>query len=267
MIKAHSNLHRSAWADWWEGTRRTDIWWTLAWFDIVLRYRRSMLGPLWLTLSMGAMIGGMGPLYSSLFGTELSKFFPHLALGIIFWGFFSTMVSESCNAFVNSANYLKQGYFPISLFVWRSMSRNVIVFAHQIVLYIPVAWWAGIQLHMSSWLVVPAFVLMLINAHAIGLALGLICTRFRDITQIVTSLMQMLMFLTPVLWLPESLPDRAKYILWNPFAQMLDLLRTPLMGGIPDVHNWHGILAWTVVSVLVAGALFTKYRRRVVYWL
>ena len=68
MSQAHSNLHRSAWADWWEGTRRTDIWLTLAWFDIVLRYRRSMLGPLWITLSMGAMIGGMGPLYSSLFG-------------------------------------------------------------------------------------------------------------------------------------------------------------------------------------------------------
>ena len=82
MSQAHSNLHRSPWTDWWDGTRRTDIWWTLAWFYIVLRYRRSMLGPLWLTLSMGAMIGGMGPLYASIFGTELSKFFPHLTLGI-----------------------------------------------------------------------------------------------------------------------------------------------------------------------------------------
>ena len=108
MSQAHSNLHRSAWGDWWEGTRRTDIWWTLAWFDIVLRYRRSMLGPLWLTLSMAAMIGGMGPLYSSLFGTELSKFFPHLALGIIFWSFFSSMVTDSCNAFIGSSNYLSR---------------------------------------------------------------------------------------------------------------------------------------------------------------
>jgi lipopolysaccharide transport system permease protein len=49
---AHSNLHRNAWTDWWEGSRRVDIWWTLAWFDIVLRYRRSLLGPIWLTLSM-----------------------------------------------------------------------------------------------------------------------------------------------------------------------------------------------------------------------
>jgi lipopolysaccharide transport system permease protein len=261
MSQVHSNLHRSPWADWWEGTRRTDIWWTLAWFDVVLRYRRSMLGPLWLTLSMGAMIGGMGPLYSSLFGTELSKFFPHLALGIIFWGFFSSVVTESCNAFVGSSNYLKQGYFPISLFVWRSIARNLIQFAHQIVLYVPVALWAGISLSWSALLVIPAMAIAIVNAHALGLLLGLICTRFRDVTQIVTSVMQMLMFLTPVFWLPESLPDRAQYILWNPFAQMLDLLRTPLMGGVAAAHSWLGILGWSALTLIGSAILFSRYRR------
>jgi len=226
-----------------------------------------MLGPWWITISMGAMIGGMGPLYSSLFGSELSKFFPHLALGLIFWNFFSSMISDSCNAFVGSGNYLKQGYFPISLFVWRSMSRNVIQFGHQIVLYVPVALWAGISLSWSSLLVVPAFLLLLLNAHAIGIALGLVCTRFRDFTQIVTSIMQMLMFLTPVFWLPESLPDRAKYILWNPFAQMLELLRTPLMGGVAELHYWYSIFGWTALTLIGSSLLFAKYRRRVVYWL
>lgn len=267
MSQVHSNLHRSAWTDWWEGTRRTDIWWTLAWFDIVLRYRRSMLGPLWLTLSMGAMIGGMGPLYSSLFGTELSRFFPHLALGIIFWTTFSSIVTDSCNAFIGSGNYLKQGYFPASLFVWRSMARNLIQFAHQIILYVPVAIWAGVSLKLNALLFVPAFILFLVNAHAMGLVLGLICTRYRDVAQIVTSIMQMLMFLTPVFWLPESLPERAKMVLWNPFAQMLDLLRAPLMGNISDIHNWTSMLSWTAVSLVAAAMLFSKYRRRVVYWL
>jgi len=267
MSQVHSNLHRGAWADWWDGTRRPDIWWTLAWFDIVLRYRRSLLGPLWLTLSMGIMIGGMGPLYSGLFGTELSRFFPHLALGVIFWGFFSNIVTDACHSFVNSAHYLKQGYFPITLFVWRSLSRNIIQFGHQIVLYVPVALWAGISLSWHALLFVPAFLLLIINAHAVGLVLGLVCTRFRDVTQIVTSMMQMLMFLTPVFWLPENLPGRARYVLWNPLAQMLDLLRTPLMGGIPDMHHWLAIAGWTVVSVVCASLLFIKYRRRVVYWL
>ncbi|MDR2852454.1 MAG: ABC transporter permease [Burkholderiaceae bacterium] len=267
MSQVQSNLHRTAWGDWWEGTRRADIWWTLSWFDIVLRYRRSMLGPLWLTLSMGAMIGGMGPIYSSLFGNKLTDFFPYLTLGIIFWNLFFSIVSDACNAFITSAHYLKQGYFPISMFVWRAMSRNLIQFAHQIVLFIPVALWAGISLSWHSLLVIPAFALLLINAHAVGLVLGLMCTRFRDVVQIVTSVMQMLMFLTPVFWKPDNLPGRAKLILWNPFAQMLDLLRTPLLGGVSHVHNWYGVLVWTAVALILATVLFVKYRRRVVYWL
>lgn len=177
------------------------------------------------------------------------------------------MVTDACNAFIGSSNYLKQGYFPISLFVWRSMARNLIQFSHHIVLYVPVALWAGISLSWSALLFVPAFLLTLINAQALGMVLGLICTRFRDVTQIVTSVMQMLMFLTPVFWLPESLPGRAQYILWNPFAQMLDLLRAPLMGGVSGAHNWWGILLWTALSLIASSLLFAKYRRRVVYWL
>ncbi len=267
MTQVQSNLHRSAGADWWEGTRRTDIWWTLAWYDIVLRYRRSMLGPLWLTLSMGAMVGAMGPLYAALFGTELSKFFPHLALGIIFWGFFSSVVTDACNAFVNSAHYLRQGYFPIALFVWRSLARNLIQFFHHIVIYIPVALWAGLHLGWQALLVVPAFALLLVNVHAVSMALAIVCSRYRDVTQIVTSIMQMLMFVTPVFWMPESLPQRAHYVLWNPLAQMLDLLRTPLMGGVASLQSWIGILGWTVVNLIACAVLFRRYRRRIVYWL
>jgi len=147
------------------------------------------------------------------------------------------------------------------------MARNLIQFAHQIILYVPVAIWAGVSLGWSSLLFVPAFLILLVNAQAIGIALGLVCTRFRDVTQIVTSVMQMLMFLTPVFWLPSNLPGRAKYILWNPFAQMLDLLRTPLMGGVAESHNWWGIGVWTAATLVVSSMLFAKYRRRVVYWL
>ncbi len=267
MIKAVSNLHRTPWGDWWDGTRRSDVWWTLAWYDIVLRYRRSMLGPLWLTISMGLMIVGMGPLYASLFNTELTIFFPHLALGLIFWGFINMSVSDGCVAFSGSSNWLKQGYFPISLFVWRSIARNVIQLGHQIVLFVPVAMWVGIEPRWTMLLTLPALALAIVNAHAVSVSLGLICARFRDVAQIVTSVMQMLMFLTPVFWLPSSLPGRASFVLWNPLAQMLELLRLPLMGGVPTVGTWLSILGWTAFNIFIASVFFKRYRRRIVYWL
>ena len=267
MSNATSNLHRSAWQDWWDGTKRTDVWWTLAWYDLVLRYRRSMLGPLWMTLSMGLMILGMGPLYGSLFNVDLVRFFPHLALGVIFWTFFSGIVIDSCNVLISSSNYLKQGYFPISIFVWRSISRNLMQLGHHIILYIPIVIWVGKPLPWSAWLFAPAILIAIVNAQALGLTLGLMCARFRDVVQIIISTMQLLMFLTPVFWLPESLPGRAQFVLFNPFAQMLEALRTPLMGGTITSQTWLGLLTWTGINILFAAVIFSRMRRRVVYWL
>ncbi len=116
-------------------------------------------------------------------------------------------------------------------------------------------------------LAIPAFLIAIVNAHELGLLLGLVCALFRDVIQIVTSVMQMLMFLTPVFWLPESLPDRAKFVLLNPLAQMLELLRLPLMGGIPSFGTWAGILVWTAANLLFASMVFARTHRRVVYWL
>ena len=143
----------------------------------------------------------------------------------------------------------------------------MIQFAHHIILFIPVALWTGISLSWEALLVIPAFALLILNAHCIGICLGILCTRFRDVAQIIASVMQMLMFLTPVFWLPESLPDRAKYMLWNPLAQMLDLLRTPLMGGVAHFYNWIGMGIWTAINITLACILFARYRRRIVFWL
>jgi lipopolysaccharide transport system permease protein len=257
----------AAWSDWWSGTRNAELWWTLAWYDVVLRYRRSMLGPLWMTISMGLMLLGMGPLYSSLFRVPLSNFFPHLTLGIIFWNFFTTTINDGCNVFIAAAPYLKQAEFSGSVFVWRSLSRNLIALAHHMVLFIPVACWAGISLSPRTLLFLPGLVVVLVNLHALSITLGIVCARFRDVAQIVTSTLQLLMFLTPVFWFPESLPERAHFILYNPLAQLLDVLRLPLLGGVPASGTWWFLLSFTCLNVAMAAGLYLLKRRQVVYWI
>jgi lipopolysaccharide transport system permease protein len=110
------------------------------------------------------------------------------------------------------------------------------------VLYIPVALWAGISLSWSALLVVPAFLILVINAHALGLAaradLHALPRRDPDRHQRDADAdvphARVLAARKPA--------GRAKYILWNPFAQMLDLLRTPLMGGVADATT--GSASW-----------------------
>lgn len=254
-------------ADWWKGTRNVELWSTLAWYDIVLRYRRSMLGPLWLTISMGLMLLGMGPLYSTLFKVPLSSFFPHLALGIIFWNFFTTTINDGCNVFIVAAPYLKHAEFPGSVFVWRSLARNVIQLAHHMVLYIPVALWAGVSASPRMLLFVPGLIVVIVNLHAMSITLGIACARFRDVAQIVASSLQLLMFLTPVFWFPESLPQRAHFILYNPLAQLLDVVRMPLLGAAPASGTWWFLLDFTALNVAVATGLYLAKRRHLVYWI
>jgi lipopolysaccharide transport system permease protein len=257
----------AAWSDWLEGTRNVPLWWTLAWYDTVLRYRRSILGPLWLTISMGLLLIGTGPLYSALFHVPLERFFPHLTLGIIFWTFFTTTITDGCNVFIGAASYLKAGEFSGSVFVWRTLARNVIQLLHHLVLFVPVALWSGIRPTPLMLQVLPGAVFVLVNLHAVCISLGVICARFRDVTLIMTSVLQMLMFLTPVFWLPEALPSRAKFVLYNPLAQMLDVVRLPLLGGHVAPGTWRFLGLFTILNVAVAAGLYARNRRRIVYWL
>jgi len=256
----------SAWADWWAGTRRIDLWSTLAWYDIVLRYRRSLLGPWWITLSMGAMLLGMGPLYAALFGVPLARFYPHLALGIIFWNFLSGTINEGCQVFIAATTYLKHGAVPRSVFVWRSLARHLFFLAHHLVLYLPVAIWAGLNWSPRMLLIVPGLLVVVINLHALSISLGLLSARFRDVPNIVASSLQLLMFLTPVFWFPEKLPGRARLILYNPLAQLLDILRLPLLGGQPAPGTVKLLFYFTALNVAVAALLYARLRRQVVYW-
>lgn len=252
--------------DWWIGVRNAELWGTLAWYDVVLRYRRSMLGPLWLTLSTGLMLVGMGPLYAMLFGVPLNEFFPHLALGIIFWGFLTGSINDGCGVFFTGANYLKQPGFPTLALVWRSLARNVIQLAHTIILYIPIAWWFHVPIKSQAFLFIPGLVVLVINLHAIMITLGVLTARFRDVAQIVSSVLTMMLFLTPVMWFPDVLPQRARFVLWNPFAQLLAIVRLPLLGGYPAPGTVRYMVLFTALNLVIAALVWTAARRRLVYW-
>ena len=80
---------QKAYLDLWEGLKKWKIWMALAWQDIKLRYRRSVIGPLWITLSMAITVYSMGFLYSRLFHMDLDSYFPYLVSGMLAWGVIS----------------------------------------------------------------------------------------------------------------------------------------------------------------------------------
>ena len=176
------------------------VWATLGWQDIKQRYRRSVLGPFWLTISTGVMVAGIGLLYARIFHQETKDYIPYLAIGLVVWNFLAALVNESCQAFVASDQIIKQVKLPLTTHVSRVIWRNVIMFGHNavILLVVELIYRKGSALSLA--LVLPGLLLILLNGLWVCLLLGVLCARFRDIPQIIANLVQVTFFMTPIMW-------------------------------------------------------------------
>jgi ABC-type polysaccharide/polyol phosphate export permease len=257
-----------AFADLKEGLKNWHIWQLLSWQDIKLRYRRSTLGPFWITLSMAITIYTMGLLYGRLFKMDLTEYYPFLATGMLTWSLLSVVITDSTNIFIESENFLKQMKQPYFTFVFRAAARNFTIFFHNILVLLPIIIFFHLKITPYTLLVFVALLIIWLNAVAYGMILAILGTRFRDLPQMVNSLVQIIFFLTPIMWSPATLPERYRYIVeLNPFAQFVELLRAPLMGAPLPAYTIAIVLAITLAGLIVAFFLFAKYRSRIVYWL
>lgn len=249
-----------------EGLLRWWLWGLVAWCDIKQRYRGSILGPFWLTLSTAVMIGSLGALYSRLFHMDLATYLPYLSLGILTWGLISALLTECCTAFISAEHVIKQIRMPLSVHLYRVIARNVIVFGHNLVVFVVVALWFDVRIGWADLMVVPGMALLMLGMIPTGLILAAICARFRDIPPVVASLLQVIFFMTPIMWRPELLGSNIDLALYNPFNCFIDLVRAPLLGeGVP-MTSWAVALGMTAASWLVAFPFFARFRARIAYW-
>jgi ABC-type polysaccharide/polyol phosphate export permease len=256
-----------AFGDLIEGLYRYQLWGTMAWQDIRLRYRRSILGPFWITLSMAILVGTLGFLYGSLFGIELHEYLPFLTLGFIFWGLLAGALNEACAAFTGAESYIKQMRLPFSIHVLQLVWRNVIILAHNFLVFVAIAVIFAIWPTPVWLLALPGLAILVLNVTWSALLLGMICARFRDVPQIVDSLLRVAFFLTPILWMPELLPERALFVELNPFHHFMEVVRAPLLGQAPDLLSWIVVGSITVAGWIAAVAVFRRFRASIPYWI
>ncbi len=249
-----------------ETFQRAPLWLTMAWQDIKLRYRGSVIGPFWLSISMGIMIVAMGIVYSHLLKTEAHEYFPFLTLGLMQWSLMSTLMQDACTTFAHSASFIKQIRLPYTTYAMRTLTRHMIIYAHNFVVYIVVAIIFGIWPGVYLVLLIPSLALLLWNALWMIMFLGMLCARFRDITPIITSLVQVVFFVTPVIWSP-SLLDAHIWIVWiNPFYHFLELMRAPLLGHAPSIWSYVYAFVTGIIGSTVTFMLFRRFRARIAYW-
>lgn len=262
---------RASWKDFWGGIKLYRIWSILAWQDIRQRYRRSVIGPFWLTISTAIMVSALGFLYAQLLHQEIHSYLPFLAIGLIVWGFVATILNEACTVFVNVESIMKQLRLPLTMHVCRMVWRNLIIFAHSLVIILILMIWGDIKLTWEMWLLPLAALLYCFNALNIGLLMGIACTRFRDIGPLVANFVQLMFFVTPIMWNPQILTGKSADLAWianyNPAYHFIEIFRAPLLGRPFPPYSWIVVLTATAILWVLALWVMTKFRHRVTYWL
>ncbi len=268
---AQSRTFSRAWRDLADGYGRRELWLHLGWQDIKQRYRRSVLGPFWITIATGVTAVAMGGLYSVLFKLELSEHLPYVTLGLIIWNLINAAILEGADVFVANEGLIKQLPTPLSVHVYRLVWRQMILFAHNIVIYVIIAiifpkpWsWADLAF-------IPALGLIMLNCVWVSLCFGILSTRYRDISPLLFSLVQLLFFMTPIIWNADMLERQgagawAKIIELNPLLHYLDIVRAPLLGADQELRHWIVVLVLTVIGWIMAAVAMRQYRARVPYW-
>jgi ABC-2 type transport system permease protein/lipopolysaccharide transport system permease protein len=257
---------QKAWRDIVAGWQRRELWTTLGLHDVRQRYRRSTLGPFWITISMGVMVFALGLLYGQIFGQNLDEYLPFLAAGFVVWGLISTMILGGCNAFIAAEGMIRQLNAPVSIYAYREVWSALIAFAHNLVIILVVVWWFDVGVSWHALWILPALLILLINGFWIALFFGLLSARFRDVPLIIGSIVQVLFFLTPVIWRPEMLPDRALFLQLNPFYHMVEIVRAPMLGHAPAWENWFAVLLIAFFGWVITLFFYSAYRWRIAYW-
>ncbi len=241
----------------------------LAYSDIRQRYRRSSLGPFWITISTGVMIACIGLIFGRLFKAPMSEFLPFLSSGLIIWGFISTVLTEATQSFVSSEQIIKQLPLPLFTHILRMVTRNIIIFAHNLVILPIVYFCVGKSIGTEFFLFIPGMFLLLLNLLWMSLLLGIVCTRFRDLVQIVGSVLQIFFYVTPIIWVPNLLPQRTSMMILdpNPVYHMIQLVRAPLIGELPSMLDWGYCLVLMLIGSFFTIKLFNTYKGKIAYWL
>lgn len=243
-----------------------DLWLQLAWGDIKLRYRRSKIGPLWITLSMAIFCASLGYVYSHIYKTHVSDYMPFLSSGFIVWGFIATLTNEFCNVYMDNGSYIKDMRLNPFTLLFRLAARNSMILFHNLIIIVGVYMYFELTPNWNILWFIPGFAAVLMNLLAIGVSLSMIGARFRDVGPIVQNVIQLLFFISPITWFPHLISESNPVLLYNPITYLLDLMRAPLLSTAPESISWQVAAGLFCATSLVAYVLYEKKSRSIPFW-
>ena len=254
-----------------QGLKGFRLWWHMACSDVRRRYRRTVLGPFWTTLSLTIFLVFTSILFSRLWKIEIKSYLPYFSAGFIGWTFIASMITEGSNMFVISEGLVKQMTIPYSNFAWHVVARNFLVLLHHMVVYAFIVCLFAVPLSIDTFvLIIPALILICLTGVWVSLLTGLLCARFRDIQQVINSVLQIALLATPILWPVSQLVENPRamfFVDFNILYHYINIFRMPLLGQYPPAISWIAVSAFTLSGWILTFFVYARKRRLLVFWL
>lgn len=263
------SLAETAAGDLWHGLLRRELWGRLGWLDVRRRYKRTTIGPFWNSITLAVYVLSVGTVGAAIWHQNIYDYLPFLVSGMIVWTLVSTIIIESCNVFIAGQSLFRNIRFEYSILAYALVWRNSLVLLHNFVIYFLVVLVLKPSLFSTTALLaLPGLALVLLNGIWLSLLFGIVCLRFRDVPPVVSSALQIAMLITPLFWPADTLTGikRIVFVEINPLYHVLDVVRAPLIGHVPEAISYCVVIAMTIVGWLLAYAVFNRFRKRIAYW-
>lgn len=241
--------------------------WRVSYSEIIVKYRRSFLGPIWISLNMVVTIFALSMVFSGLFSVEIKDYMPFVFCGLLSWTYISFTVQDAVQLYINGS--IKNFEFPALFFPLKNTFKNFIIFLHNFVVYFLVLAFVNSEIFTIKFLlIIIAFPIFLFNSLLISFGVGLLSLRYRDVGQIIINGIYLLFLVTPVFWDPSILTGKKTLIAdLNPLYHMIQIMRDPLLGKIPTFQNYFYCSMVTLFNCVFTYFVYKTNHSNKAFWI
>jgi lipopolysaccharide transport system permease protein len=233
----------------------------LVWRDFVALYKQTILGPAWhiiqpllTTLTFTIIFGKIAAL-----PTNGSPPFLFYLTGNVLWGFFAGCLTKTAGTFINNAGLLGKVYFHRMAIPIASILSTLISFGIQFAFFLIfwIFYWATVR--PNTWILSAPVCVFMVAGYALGggIIISALTTRYRDLAMLVSFGVQLLMFLTPVIYSVSGVPERYRWIVsLNPLSPIFEAYRSGFLGDGSVTVTQLAISFGVMLALLVVGLMF-----------
>jgi lipopolysaccharide transport system permease protein len=248
--------------------RAWNVWWAIALDDVLSRYRRTALGPLWIVLAQAAFVVGLYVLHRTLYAAQeqQGQYLLYLSASMPVWSLLASLILEGSTSLLRAKGFIESYPLPLPIYMIRSIIASVMLFAHMLLVYVVVLLFVRPPLEPTLLLAIPGLLIVMVFGLGVTLLLGPLAARYRDIGPASAAAMNLMFVMSPVFWVPTPQQKQELLLQLNPFYHLLEVVRTPLTGGPIEAYHWVAAGGIALVTLVAGFVVFARTRSTISYW-